>query len=329
MKILGRAFPRSILQALEDIFTDRECLEEVGFTQVHKIVLQLQGGRLEDALSQRPALLDAADFESRTPLYWAAQRGDVDSLACLLAHGADPNLPSRSRMSPLCAAASAQSPNCIIPLLDAGADVNAPDLRLHTPLFYACNASDDLAFIRPLVEAGADVNAMTDYQQCPLIAATTQDHAVSAEYLIEQGAEINCRGQNGGTPISFAVEYNAHKVLKLLMDSGADCTIYTDRRGPTIAHTAARHADVETVEILIQNLNCKIDIEDLLGEDHQGFDVEEIVKQRPTSTTGVIFVQAFKRLMDKLCTLSESAVEADDSVELEAGQDWQDATEYQ
>lgn len=41
-KILGRGFKPSVLQEFQAIFTDRECLEEFGFTYLYKIVPRLE-----------------------------------------------------------------------------------------------------------------------------------------------------------------------------------------------------------------------------------------------------------------------------------------------
>ena len=61
-----------------------------------------------------------------TPLTSAGRRGDVTTLAALLAGGADPNRPGRNE-SPLMAAAVGRNVDAVRALLDAGADPNAPE----------------------------------------------------------------------------------------------------------------------------------------------------------------------------------------------------------
>src|ERR1700738_2618586 len=93
IKILGKSFEPVALLEFQSIFTDRECLEEMGFTRIHKLILELECGDLVATLAF--ADLDAIntpDFGGRTPLSWAAQRGDLKSLTLLLDHGADPNI---------------------------------------------------------------------------------------------------------------------------------------------------------------------------------------------------------------------------------------------
>ena len=47
MKILGRSFGPGVQKQFEAVFTDRECLEELGFSNLHKIVL----GIVSDSLA--------------------------------------------------------------------------------------------------------------------------------------------------------------------------------------------------------------------------------------------------------------------------------------
>ena len=47
------------------------------------------------------AELNCRDDEGNTPLHWAVQRNQKESLLCLLEKGADPNLLNQGLMSPL------------------------------------------------------------------------------------------------------------------------------------------------------------------------------------------------------------------------------------
>jgi hypothetical protein len=301
-KILGKAYPLPRLLEFQSIFTDRECLEEFGFTMLHKIILGIDATPLALALRtmEAPIDIDTPDNEGRTPLCWAAQRGDLHGLNVLLAHGANPNVSSRSKTTPLHFAALAMGPCCITPLLHAGADVNAVDHRGHTALFEAIRHIDDVRYLRPLIAAGGDVNAVTDYEYTPLICAVCQGHDISARYLLDKGANIDMKGQMGQTPLMYAVEYNVHEILKLFLARGADCTIQAEGRGPTLVHVAARHADLETLEILTDGISGVFRVEDLEAEDYDGLIVEELVAKRMRENDIPGFGQAFQKLLEKI-----------------------------
>ena len=330
MKILGNAFePRRLLE-FQSIFTDRECLEELGFNCIHKIVLGLDGGKLQEVLDSEGALdVNMTDFEGRTPLSWAAQRGDTPALLCLLHHGADPNLATHKGATPLHHAVEAQTPSCISPLIEHGADVSAVDHKLHTPLHFACKHRDDAAYVAPLIAAGADANARTDYDYTPLVIAAYQNHTAMALHLLEHGADIDKQGQYSKTPVVYTVEYNSHAVLRLLLARGADCTIQSPERGPTIAHFAARHADLETLRILAEARISGIPVEDLEAEDFEGLVVEEIVTNRlRDGFAGEGFREAFQALIESLVPEDEGEVD-DEGVESqdEGPELWEEALE--
>jgi uncharacterized protein len=318
-KILGKGFTPTRLLEFQSIFTDRECLEELGFTTLHKIVLGLHGANLLTEIATNTDAVNSTDNEGRTPISWAAQRGDLETLSVLLAHGADPHLSNRGRTTPLHYAVQAGNSSCIVPLLKAGADPNAQDHRLHTPLHLACTITDSLRHIRPLVVNGADVNAMTDYDYSPLIIAAYKNHDVTVRYLLDKGANMNTRGQDGKTALVFAIECNAHDTLRLLLESGADCKPRASVKSPTIAQMAAKYADVQTLRILAEGVRAEFDLEDLEVEDNDGYVVEELIRSRIREENAEEGLgEAFQALLERM-------------VPADLGDDemWEDAVEMQ
>ena len=330
MKILGKAFDKPLLLAFQSIFTDRECLEEMGFTIIHKIVLDITHRDLVQELSTTPrAMINRPDFNGRTPLSWAAQRGDSEAVSTLLAHGADPNLATPEKVAPIHFAAEARSPGCIAPLLSAGANPHAADHRLHTALHYACKHSDNTAFIEPLIAAGACVNATTDYGYTVLIMASYHGTVAMAAYLLDNGggADIEACGQGGKTALVFAVEYNSHAVLRLLLERGASCeTRFSDCEvGQTIVHVAARYADCETLGMLEQVGIRGLTAEELERVDSEGQGIEDIVEKRMRDGEGMGLGEAFQRLWSSLFVSTvgeESRLEDDNELWEEARENW-------
>lgn len=95
---------------------------------------------------------------------------------------------------------------------------------------------------------------MTDYDHSPLIIAAYKNYDVTMRYLLDKGANMNTRGQDGKTALIFAIEYNAHDVLRLLLESGADCKLRVSGKCPMIAQFAAKYADVQTLRILAEGV---------------------------------------------------------------------------
>jgi hypothetical protein len=166
--------------------------------------------------------------------------------------------------------------------------------------------------------AGADLNAMTDYEYTPLINASHKNHDVTTRYLLDHGAEMNKPGQNGKTPVMYTIEYNAHDTLRLLLEHGADCTI---RAGmTTIAHVAARYADLETLHLLVEGVKGTFDVGDLEAEDEEGGLLEEIMRERLRGGCDPAIGEAFRALMERM-------VPADPDLETDEEGTWEDAVE--
>jgi ankyrin repeat protein len=109
------------------------------------------------------------DFTGQTPFLRAALAGDVPAMRLLLAHGADPNLPTQAGTTPLMAAAGVNwvvaqtytvSKEALLEAIDLclehGADVNAKNSMGLTALLGAANRGSN-EIIEKLVEHGADL----------------------------------------------------------------------------------------------------------------------------------------------------------------------------
>ncbi|XP_075690176.1 transient receptor potential cation channel subfamily A member 1-like [Rhinoderma darwinii] len=100
-------------------------------------------------------LVDQKDYYGKTPLYWAAYKGQRISMELLLQHGASVNSCCKHGGTPLHAAIGL-FPDCALLLIQHGADVNLQDNWGVTPMYLAA-CSGQLECIRLLVQAGADI----------------------------------------------------------------------------------------------------------------------------------------------------------------------------
>lgn len=275
-KILGGAYKNETQQEMEELFSDRDCLEEMGLTTLHRIVLGLNDSSLETHLAENPGYVNVADSRGRTALSWAAQRGMRDVVKELLRSGADPNICTSKGNSPLQYAVEARVPDCIQPLLDYGAIVDQCDVEGQTPLHYTAAYQEDLAYYRQLIEAGADLNWATIPKVTPLATAILEGHDEAVNYLVEKKTNINLKGHDDRSPVFYAVEYNNHDALKFLHEKGAEFT-GASVAWPTIAHVAAHFADIETLRILT---TFRLELNDVECIDRDGLSIPQIVDKR-------------------------------------------------
>jgi uncharacterized protein len=123
-------------------------------------------------------------FQGATPLAFAADVNNLDSVKALVAAGADPLIPTEGNTSPLMLAAG------------AGTDV----VRSRSPAERAV-AIETVKF---LVEHGADVNAAGQFGWTALHSATYQGLNDVIEYLVSKGAKLDAKDGFGQTPLSIS-----------------------------------------------------------------------------------------------------------------------------
>jgi ankyrin repeat protein len=140
--------------------------------------------------------LEGVEPAGATPLWRAAEVGDVDAMKLLVSYGADPNIPTREGVTPLLVAAgdgfhgndAVSVPYGRMPAVkylveECGADVNATDNRGG--------------------EATSILHTNTRAYTALHSAAARGDNEM-IQYLVSKGARIDMAGKNGVTVADMA-----------------------------------------------------------------------------------------------------------------------------
>jgi ankyrin repeat protein len=182
-------------------------------------------------------------------------------------------------LTPLLYAARENCLACVDVLVENKADIDLADPDSVSPLLVAImNANWDLA--KKLIEAGADVNQWDIYGETPLLTAIDLRNRIDGgrasidapnatrgiailKLLLDRGADpnvqlffkpANVRGAvytRGVTPLIRAAVNADLEVVKLLLEKGADATIYTaDRQTPIHAVLAGRAPENQALELI-------------------------------------------------------------------------------
>jgi ankyrin repeat protein len=215
----------------------------------------------------------------------AAWRGEVDVLRARL--DAQPELVDALgtgfvRQSALHRAACQSRHACLRLLIDRGADVDVRDFPDNAYPLHVAAAVGDPETVRILVEAGADVIGEADDYEVGVLGWATCFRTVRediAAYLLEHGARLNLwtaialdrvdavrgmiardatllgarmtRNQHRRTALHHAAAKNRPRIVRLLIDLGADPNA-SDATGATPLTTASQEgADPAIVEMLI------------------------------------------------------------------------------
>ena len=193
------------------------------WTQRMLLCCQLYGGDQENAAT--------VAMGGYTPLLFAAQYGDVETVRLLLGSGADVNDAAADGSSAVVIAAHVGQTDVGVLLLDAGADPNASGAG-HTALHIAATRGD-VVLVRALLDHGADPNAR--------LMKGTPTKRVRSGHALDQRLV-------GATPFVLAADSGQLEVMKLLVAKGADPSIPA-KDGRTALMVLAGQATTEGPDI--------------------------------------------------------------------------------
>jgi ankyrin repeat protein len=134
-------------------------------------------------------------------------------------------------------------------LLEAGHDADGRDSLGVSYLWLASQQDDGGSMLRLLVEFGADIDGAVDERGTLLHhAASAGNSADLVSTLLDLGASVDAVDPHGYTPLHTAAMYGDTRVVRLLLDAGADRTARTTE-GQTAADLAMRnnYGAVETL----------------------------------------------------------------------------------
>ncbi|MGD9905513.1 MAG: ankyrin repeat domain-containing protein [Vicinamibacterales bacterium] len=177
-------------------------------------------------LLQQGADVNAAQGDGMSALHWAADRGDAEMTAMLVAAGATPGAVTRiGQYTPLHLASRAGNVAAVRALLGAGAAVDAAaNPSGATPLHMAATAGS-AEVVTALLDAGADINAREhEWGQTPLIFAASLNRIAAVKALLARGADPNVTSRTidlqKHTPLYRASNERLAKVLEASAGKG-------------------------------------------------------------------------------------------------------------
>ncbi|XP_072386285.1 poly [ADP-ribose] polymerase tankyrase [Diabrotica undecimpunctata] len=195
-----------------------------------------------ELLVKHGASVNVADLWKFTPLHEAAAKGKYEIVKLLLKHGADPSKKNRDGATPLDLVRENDQDVADLlkgnsALLDAAKkgnlarvqrlvtsdNINCRDAqgRNSTPLHLAAGYNN-VEVAEFLLENGADVNAQDKGGLIPLHNASSYGHLDIAALLIKYNTVVNATDKWGFTPLHEAAQKGRTQLCALLLAHGAD-----------------------------------------------------------------------------------------------------------
>ncbi|MCK4786554.1 MAG: ankyrin repeat domain-containing protein [Desulfobacteraceae bacterium] len=79
--------------------------------------------------------------------------------------------------------------------------------------------------VEVLLDLGADIELRTDEGDTPLLVATVMNNEELTKFLLEKGANANVKNEKGDTPLHIALTNDHENIAQILLDHGADLDV--------------------------------------------------------------------------------------------------------
>ncbi|XP_048249327.1 poly [ADP-ribose] polymerase tankyrase-1-like isoform X1 [Haliotis rufescens] len=190
-----------------------------------------------ELLIKHGACVNVADLWKFTPLHEAASKGKFEICKLLLKHGADPNKKNRDGHTPL-------------DLVKEG-DQDVADLLRGDAALLEAAKKGNLARVQKLAsQENINCRDTQGRNSTPLHLAAGYNNVEVAEFLLENGADVNAQDKGGLIPLHNASSYGHVEIAALLIKFNT-CVNAQDRWGFTPLHEAAQKGRTQLCSLLL------------------------------------------------------------------------------
>jgi ankyrin repeat protein len=230
--------------------------------------------------------IDSPDEDGWTPLMMAVLVSQINNAMFLVAHGADPHLEVRTRLSAVNIALSQgereflenigyefeasgleaelheavrrQDHELIERLLAQGVDIDWTDMSGYTALMYAAR-SNDTGSLKLLLDASSDPDGVSADGSTALLLAIRSGHIQTLNILLDGGANADGPDQAVMPPLAAAVLSGDEDIAIRLLDAGASTRFWDRSRQSLDLEQLASESGMTKVASRLNGLSLRDD----------------------------------------------------------------------
>ena len=237
---------------------DTDSKDSDGRTPLSWAALKGQASIIQQLLETGIVETDSKDSNGRTPLLFAAKRGHKDVVRLLLAEKVDTDSKDSDGRTPLSFAAEEGHEAVVRLLLAEKVDIDSKDSDGRTPLSWAA-LEGQASIVQQLLETGiVETDSKDSNGRTPLLFAAERGHEDVVRLLLAEKVDIDSKDSDGRTPLSFAAGRGLEAVVMLLLKEGAELECKDTLYSHTPLSWAAKYGHEAVVRLLLEkgaNLN--------------------------------------------------------------------------
>ncbi|GFS93161.1 ankyrin-3 [Nephila pilipes] len=200
----------------------------------------------------KAAYPNAQDLYGRTPLHYAAERGNIDLVESLLDENADIFIKDYKNKTVIELTVDCNQLEIFKLFFFKGViDVDFKGY-LDRSLLHQCALTGSLEMTEYLVESGANIHAKCRDGHKPIHLAAVMGFVKIVEFYLDHNIRVNDLNGNNLTLLHIASECGKANVAELLIKRSANINV-SDLNGTAPIHLAALNGHIGVLEILIHN----------------------------------------------------------------------------
>ena len=206
--------------------------------------------RIKAIIQADPQAVHGKDNRDCTPLHWACDGGNPETVSLLIANGADLKARDTDGDTPLHWAAVKGNASIVEILIKKGADIESRNEEQQTPFMVVARNTGNVEIGKLLLHHGADIQPHDNAGYMPLNWSAVFGHRDFIDFLLDHGSGFDSRGGKDLEMLRLAARVGSVRLFKLVVEK-SDHLFAAGSVDSETMRWAVAGGSVEIVEMLL------------------------------------------------------------------------------